>query len=136
MIKHYDGVRWRTIPSFAGKGFLSSVSAVATDDVWAVGQTGNAVLVLHWDGASWQRASTPTYPGDAALYDVDVIAPDYVVASGLYYFGECPCTVISLVWDGSTWSNGSGIVTSLYDVSTLSPTDAWGAGTTSIDPGV
>src|SRR6476620_1936981 len=98
-IKHYDGRAWHNVTSYAGRGYLYSVSAASTDDVWAVGEASNRVLMLHWDGTSWTRVSTPTYPGTSILSDVHVIAPDYAVATGIYYVDECPCTAISLVWN-------------------------------------
>ncbi len=134
LIKHYDGRVWHTVHTDVGVGQLYSVSAAASDDVWAVGEAHRAILVLHWDGVSWQQVSTPSYPGFSDLYNVDVIAPDRVVASGFYHNGECPCYAISLVWDGSTWSEDSGLESSLYVASALSPTDAWGAGSIGIDP--
>jgi hypothetical protein len=132
--KHYDGVRWRTVPSYSGVGYLYSVSAAATDDVWAVGQSQVGNLVLHWDGASWEQTFTPSLPECSLLYNVDAITRDHVVATGVAgSCHECPCQRISLIWNGSAWSNDRGLEASLYDFSVLSPSDAWGAGSTSID---
>lgn len=58
---HWDGSRWRDIaaPSPGGKYNTTgaSVSAVASDDVWAVGYWNNNVndqpYIEHWDGTSW-----------------------------------------------------------------------------------
>lgn len=50
---HFDGKTWSdaTPPSFGcSLCTLRSVSAVAPDDVWAVGDDG---FVAHWDGSSW-----------------------------------------------------------------------------------
>lgn len=61
VIEHWDGTRWRVVPSSVDGGaaihWLTGVSAAASDDVWAVGFTGQFddghQLVLHWDGSSW-----------------------------------------------------------------------------------
>jgi hypothetical protein len=136
LIKHFDGVSWRTVPSFSGTGQLTSVDAVATDDVWAVGHARharNTILVLHWDGVSWQRTATPHYPDEGYLYNVDVIAPDRVLATGYYYSGECPCYPIRMVWNGTEWSVATGKLALLSDLSVLSPRDIWGVGNRTSD---
>lgn len=57
---HWNGRRWRTVPTPSPDALdvLTGVAAVATDDVWAVGYTGDGTgvfrtLLLHWNGTRW-----------------------------------------------------------------------------------
>jgi hypothetical protein len=54
---HWDGSAWSVIPSpnagpAAFSSQLTAVTAVASNDVWAVGFTTDT-LVEHWDGNHW-----------------------------------------------------------------------------------
>lgn len=54
LIEHWNGTEWSVVSS-PSVGPLSGVTAVAPDDVWAVGPS----VVLHYDGTSWQQATAP-----------------------------------------------------------------------------
>jgi hypothetical protein len=66
LIMHWDGKQWSVVKATASGAYLSSVSARATDDVWAVGfrydQNAAQVAILHWDGHTWTAAAA-TGPG-------------------------------------------------------------------------
>jgi hypothetical protein len=62
LTEHWDGVRWRLVPSpnVAGRdNMLLSVAAVSARDVWAVGASRqykagrSQTLIEHWDGVRW-----------------------------------------------------------------------------------
>jgi hypothetical protein len=58
LIEHWNGTRWKVIPSpNPPSGYLNildAASAVSRDNIWAVGATDYAsTLVAHWNGASW-----------------------------------------------------------------------------------
>ena len=58
LIEHWNSTRWKVIPSPNPPSdylnVLFSASAIARDDIWAVGSTDYAsVLVVHWNGHSW-----------------------------------------------------------------------------------
>ena len=58
LIEHWNGTRWKVIPSpDPPSGYLNildAASAVSRADIWAVGSTDYAsTLVAHWDGTSW-----------------------------------------------------------------------------------
>ena len=57
---HWDGTRWSLVPN-AGNidEYLFAVTAIAANDVWAVGDNGQT---QHWNGANWSRVAAP-YPG-------------------------------------------------------------------------
>ena len=94
LIEHWDGTAWTVVPS-PNKGpfpnSLSGVTAVAPDDVWAVGTWftkafDDRTLTLHWDGTAWHRVQSPNAgPPKAAndLVSVSAIATDDVWAVGV-----------------------------------------------------
>src|SRR5262249_17299211 len=69
---HWDGISWSVIPSpngGTGKNYannLNGITAIATDDVWAVGEfgpyTGTQTLIIHWNGIDWALIPSPN-PG-------------------------------------------------------------------------
>lgn len=69
---HWDGEHWQTLPTAQRQTSdgLESVSAVSSNDVWAVGQSltvstpdsgayGTHTLTEHWDGAQWTVVPSP-----------------------------------------------------------------------------
>lgn len=57
---HWDGTRWSLVPNAGALDeFLFAVTAIAPNDVWAVGDNGQT---QHWNGAEWSRVAAP-YPG-------------------------------------------------------------------------
>ncbi len=107
---HWDGTAWTRVPSpnagpAAAANDLVSVSAVTTDDVWAVGLRGLKTLAMHWDGTAWTIASTPTPEGIADLAAVVAVATDDVWAVG-GFVDHTANAVRTLVehWDGTSWS--------------------------------
>ena len=59
LVEHWDGVRWRVVPTPNATGsFLTGVAAVSAQDVWTVGHVGQPPndrrLVEHWDGVRWR----------------------------------------------------------------------------------
>lgn len=135
VIRHWNGTAWRSTPAYRGHGALYSVAAVSTDDVWAVGEydtsglDGSQVLAMHWDGAAWSQVETPTFPDQFnRLLSVSYISSTHVLVRGTSYTGEGAVSPITLVWNGTTWRQGSGAETSITDIDALTPNDAWGAG--------
>jgi hypothetical protein len=89
-IAHWDGTVWTGMAAadFADStgSFLTGVTAVSTNDVWAVGNgtTLDTVVPLaeHWDGASWRLVATPTLSPGATFSDVAALGPHRVWAVG------------------------------------------------------
>jgi len=66
LTEHWDGAQWSVVPSPSLQGVdqLNAVAAVATDDVWAVGQDSLPnPLFLHWDGQVWSIIDAPPNAG-------------------------------------------------------------------------
>ena len=135
LIVHWDGSAWRRVPSpnpGTYSNALSSVTAIAPDDVWAAGTSyteGGAVtpiLIVHWDGRAWSRVAAPwVVPGD--LRALDAVAADDIWAVGVV--GEEPLT---LHWDGTAWSQvflpRLAGHTSLSSVAAIAADDVWAVG--------
>ena len=107
---HWDGTSWSRVASpnsgpTSAANDLVSVSAVATDDVWAVGLRGLKTLVLHWDGTAWAAVPSPTPGGIADLASVVALGTDDVWAVG-GFVDHTANAVRTLVehWDGTSWS--------------------------------
>ena len=64
LVEHWDGTSWSVVssPAFNGTNdILHGISADASNDVWAVGNSGGG-LILHFDGTSWSRTVLPDPP--------------------------------------------------------------------------
>jgi hypothetical protein len=145
---HWDGTRWRTVPSpnpgshcqGTTGNFLNAVAAVAPNDVWAVGfffscQTLLKPLALHWDGTRWTPVRTPALNtnDNAALNGIVALASNDIYAVG--YQPASNGAVLTLVehWNGTAWSvvpspNASSTGNVLFSVTANSATDLWAVG--------
>lgn len=103
----WNGSTWNIVPSPNGsrpgvnRNSLASVTAVAPDDVWAVGvqaysTVGGAgqpiyvgyALIEHWDGSTWSEAPAAALPGageDGELFGVAAVGAEDVWTAGHYY---------------------------------------------------
>lgn len=136
----------RLSPSPGTDTHLFGVSAVTTDDVWAVGwyRSGGraSTLALQWDGKAWTQVPTPN-PGRANgsyLYAVTTLSSMSAWAVGSVGRPAGLLSSLILSWNGTTWSRvpspnpgGPDGSTELFAVSASSPTDAWAVGTYSND---
>ena len=116
---HWNGSQWTVAATPAPEGYTSynllSVSALASNDVWAVGsRTDFATLkpmAMHWDGSTWQLSDVPDpIPNssfDSILTGVVVITPDNIWAVGYQVIMNLQATRTTLLvhWDGTEWSS-------------------------------
>jgi hypothetical protein len=92
---HFDGAAWSQVELPAidvDAKALFKVFALATDDVWAVGDVG---LVLHYDGVAWSQVAIDTPADMISLWGVGA---DELVAVG----GRSNGVVAR--YDGSAWT--------------------------------
>jgi hypothetical protein len=87
---------------------LTAVSAVSTDDVWAVGggHDGDYVgfsYIVHWNGSAWSYHPGPTAGWFQRWYDVQAVAADDVWAVGDYQDASGYHGLVAH-WDGSGWT--------------------------------
>ena len=77
LIEHWDGTSWSVVdsPKLKQGGALEAVTAISTNNVWAVGLLDDlsAALVEHWDGTSWSVVSSPAFSG---ILEVTAISAD------------------------------------------------------------
>ena len=119
---HFNGNVWSQIPSpnpLSGnsndQNWLTSVSAVATNDIWAVGRYGNhdggpldQTLVEHWNGARWTVVPSPNPGGSSQDNDLwgvaAVTSGDVWAVGGVGAFLNAEfSSPLALHWDGSAW---------------------------------
>jgi hypothetical protein len=162
LIEHWNGASWSVVPSPNASGVemfdqLSSVTAVAPNDVWAVGfyapPSGPPcgvnpayTLIEHWNGTSWQIVSSPNvHPGT----DVNqLLGVTNVLGSGgddLWAVGSdappnfCvqPPQSYTLIehWNGTSWQVVSSANVHpgqeenfLESVAAVGPNDVWAVG--------
>lgn len=150
---HWNGSKWSIVPSPNGAygNWLSGVTALATNNVWAVGTSNNGgnTLVLHWNGSSWSAVPSPTaqcgyysctYNSLARISAVS--ATDiWAVGTGtyVYYTGEdyenYSYYPLFEHWDGNAWSiipgadiTGTNALGKLDGVAAVSSGDVWAVG--------
>jgi hypothetical protein len=130
LIEHWDGTSWSVVssPKLKQGGALEAVTAIATNNVWAVGLFDDLsqALVEHWDGTSWSVVSSPAFSG---ILEVTAISAD--ASNDIWAVTSSP---IVLHFDGTNWSQvhaGSepryGFF-SLRGITALSPTNVWAVG--------
>ncbi len=136
-------LRPQTVYPFAARGgFLYEVDALASDDIWAVGQAvgygdGGATsvpLAAHWDGSSWTDVEVPRVANrHHELSDVVAISADDVWAVGDYRNVAGTFRAVTYHWDGSQWSHVHSPIedmsqSGLDDVVATGSNDVWAVG--------
>ena len=147
LAEHWNGTTWTIVPTpnptTTYWDDLNGVVAIATNDVWAVGdyQINAAGYVntfaAHWNGSTWTLVTATTNP---MFYDwlfaVDAVSSNDVWAVGTSWSAG----YFTLVehWNGSTWTTvsspnqgagGGGFASNqLFSVAALSSTDVWAVG--------
>ncbi|QDU68372.1 hypothetical protein [Engelhardtia mirabilis] len=158
--EHFDGTTWTVadLPHpepYPGGGYstLNAVAVVASDDVWAAGSArvvspdgfvGSQILVLHFDGTSWEVVPAPQTSGGSGPHvnDIEVVAPD-----DIWFFGEWlgfqasalgEQRSLAMHWDGSDFTVvdtpffdnkiGYGGGHSLIAASAIASDDIWAGG--------
>jgi hypothetical protein len=145
LTQHWNGNVWSVVSSpnvDTGDNYLTSVSALSTSDVWAVGNyitttfpNDSQTLIEHWNGSQWQVVPSPNGERSSYLLGVSARAQNDVWAVGnkRILSGGPQYQTLTLHWDGTQWSEvlapnpGSG-ENYLYGVSAVSANDVWAVG--------
>ena len=92
LVEHWDGTQWSIVaaPSPGTSASLSAVTAISTNDVWAVGShsdtSSSGTLTMRWDGAQWSVVPSPNVgPHPGALNAVAAVSSDELWAVGANY---------------------------------------------------
>jgi hypothetical protein len=142
LAEHFDGTRWRVVPTpTLSSGGINppfanffGVAAAGTNDVWAVGNKigpdnpdFGEQLIEHWNGKSWSVDTTGPEIEDDSLSGVTVVASNNVWA-----VGAAGGNALVEHWDGTRWSIVSNSVIAgagrLSAVSADSANDVWAVG--------
>lgn len=147
LTEHWNGKNWSVVasPNPTGKTYvvLNGVDAISSNDVWAVGHSGDPssiplqTLTEHWNGSSWSLIPSPspgTYNGNV-LNAVSAVSANDVWAVGWYQSGSTGQEggALTMHWNGTAWtvvpapSRGQ-----LYGVAAISSNDVWAVGEQSI----
>jgi hypothetical protein len=117
LVERWDGTKWTIIPSPNGpfrNSDLTGVTAIAPDDVWAVGSTWDPdpvgqvqelhrsrPLILHWDGTRWSVTVQYIRGGLSAIASV---GQKEVWATGEGPdFGSTRTSGLTEHWNGISW---------------------------------
>lgn len=111
---HWNGSTFTVTPTpFPSGGTpgwgLEAGSAIAPDDIWAVGGGSDgdysaSGYVIHWNGSTWTRVPSPAPGTYQRLYDIKAIASDDVWAVGDYFVAGQGYFPLFIHWDGSSWT--------------------------------
>ena len=114
---------------------LNGVAATSASNAWAVGctidncaGTASKTVILHWNGSTWKRQSSPSPAGFSGLFGIAAVS-----ARDAWAVGSAGVGVLILHWNGSAWTQvpGPRLATrsaSLSGVSALSARSAWAVG--------
>jgi hypothetical protein len=109
LILHWDGNSWRTmdVPGAAYRK-LTSVVALATDNVWATGydftfSSGYQPAALHWDGRRWRAVPPVQVPGGSGFLNGLTSTPSGRLWATGYTMQDGVPQPLFEHWDGA-WS--------------------------------
>ncbi|WP_433328826.1 hypothetical protein [Spirillospora sp. CA-294931] len=97
-IWRWNGHKWAPVPLRDRVEELTSLSARAAGDAWAV---GGRASVLHWDGRAWTRVRGPQLPAGATLTDIAAPRPGEAWTVGTTPSGGA----LVLRWGGKSWTS-------------------------------
>lgn len=132
------------VPIFSFQGQLASVTAVSVSDAWAVGSSGASpdagTLMLHWDGRTWSRITSPAVLDGVPGMVEDVTAVSATDAWAVGFTGPTRSDSASadkpliLHWDGARWSVVVGLppVTGGLTGITMSSHSGWVVGASEV----
>jgi hypothetical protein len=141
---HWDGNQWQRVnpPDPGGiNSWLSTVTAIASNDVWAFGSDSNLLrgLAYHWNGTQWTQFSMPPPPIGGQSYSISgayAAASNQIWAVGSYQHNGTRWYTMILYWNGLSWSQvtspnqctGDTVSSFLYAVAGFSKSDVWAVG--------
>ena len=112
---HWNGSAWQIVPSpnlapipgLGSANSLTAVSAVASNDVWAVGYAttsalGPQAVLMHWNGTAW--ALTPAPTETIAWISAARTGVTAVTANDVWAVGQFS----AFRWNGTAWAVAAG----------------------------
>jgi len=140
LVERWNGTRWSVVSSpNAGSAVnvLNGITAIASNNIWAVGYYQNAgghtqTLIEHWNGTSWRIVTSPNVgTGNNLLNGVAAVSATDVWAVGAYRNPGYKTLIEQ--WNGSSWSvisspNPSTSSNYLIGVTAVSSNQVWAFG--------
>jgi hypothetical protein len=147
LFEQFDGSSWTaTIDESNPNCFMFGISALATNDVWAVGDVGavSGTFTEHFDGTGWEVVPSPSPgSGENVLLGVTAVASNDVWAVGFFVAApnqDRPQKTLIEHWDGTSWQmvsspnvggpNTQSISNELRGITAVSANDIWAFGDT------
>jgi hypothetical protein len=114
LLEHWDGRRWAYFsgaPLGGRQAFLTSVTATASDDVWAVGNFASvgprppAPLIEHWNGRSWSLQPTDALKRLKSALPYTVTSVSALAPNNVWVLGTpgSNSSDVYLHWNGTSW---------------------------------
>jgi hypothetical protein len=137
LIEHWDGSTWSmvTAPSTGQpEDSLNGISALAADDIWAVGSGSGKTLAEHWNGSTWSVVASPNASTNTSFSAVSAGASNNIWAVGFSYDTTSQrIKTMTEHWNGTAWtlvpSSSPGSADDyLFSVVATAPNDAWAVG--------
>ncbi len=140
---HWNGQVWSIVPKPPGFFTAYGLTALATNDVWAVG-TGDggpasfpSSWAIHWDGTQWNVVYNPMAPPNGSAFAaVSASAPDDVWAVGYYSTGAHVDPTV-WHWTGQEKATAPAVLPQIgafTGVWAAAPNDVWAVGSASVPP--
>jgi hypothetical protein len=143
LIEQFNGRKWSVVPSpdaSTQNNRLDAVTAVAANDVWAVGtaQTASGVfqtLTEHWDGAAWSIVASPA--GTQA--ELDTAAA--VSSNDVWAAGHSGSATLIEHWNGTSWAvvpspSPGPLFNVLNGIAVVAANDIWAVGSSQNSSGI
>jgi hypothetical protein len=145
LTEHWNGASWQVVPSPKRGPYsssLTSVTAVAATDVWAVGyyqsntfSYSGETLIEHWNGTAWRIMPSANLPnaynyltGVAAVSAHDI----WAVGNAAYLSGSGNPPTLTEQWNGRRWQVVPGanpiFSAALNGVAAVAPREIWAVG--------
>ena len=143
LTEHWNGTSWSVSASPGLKqedNFLNGVTAISTNDVWAVGDydvANNQTLIEHWNGTNWSIVPSPNpgkgFPANNVLGGVAAVSTSDVWAIGSDFNKKGTQQTMTLHWDGASWTTVTSPNTgtnsnTLLGLAIVSSSDVWAVG--------
>jgi hypothetical protein len=139
LIEHWNGTTWSVATAGVGAAagtILHGITAIAANDIWAVGEAGFGTNVeMHWNGTRWSVTSVSfASGGQESLAGVAAATSNAVWAVGSYApstFAELQ--TLALHWNGRAWTriatpNVDQFFNLLFGVAAVRSDDVWAVG--------
>jgi hypothetical protein len=143
LFEHWNGTKWSIVSSPAiGYSFIYGMTAIATNDVWAVGSVYDSVHSAfqneswHWDGSSWSIVGVPSLGFvNNFLFGVAATSSSDVWVVGAYNKTSTVRGTVIGHWNkaGGSWILAAGPIkgtgdNALVSVAAITSKNAWAVG--------